>query len=136
VTGSWVGEAVRFGTVGLFQNGLNVATFALVTELGMHYRPAAVLAGLLALLVSFLLNRRWTFLGRATPVGGQAVRYVLVFGAAVALGVVLLTLLVEAAGVAEVPGQIAAILIVAPLSFLVQRSWVFRAPPRSAGPRG
>jgi putative flippase GtrA len=136
VTVPWIGEAVRFGTVGLLQNGLNVATFALLAELGMHYRPAAVLAALLALLVSFLLNRRWTFLGRATPVGAQAVRYVLVFAAAVALGVVLLTLFVEAAGAAEVPAQVAAIVIVAPLSFLVQRTWVFRAPPRSAGPRG
>jgi putative flippase GtrA len=133
---NWIGEAVRFGTVGLLQNGLNVATFALATALGMEYRAAAVLAGLLALLVSFLLNRHWTFLGRATPVGRQGVRYLLVFGAAVALGVVLLTFFVEVAGIAEVPAQVAAILVVAPLSFLVQRTWVFRAPPRSGAPRG
>jgi putative flippase GtrA len=125
VTG-WLGEAIRFGTVGVLQNGLNVATFALATGLGMHYRPAAVLAGALALLVSFLLNRHWTFMGRAAPVGSQSVRYVLVFTGAVAIGVVLLTFFVEVASIAEVPAQVAAILIVAPGSFLVQRTWVFR----------
>jgi putative flippase GtrA len=122
---AWVGQAVRFGTVGVLQNGLNVATFALATGLGMHYRPAAVVAAVLALVVSFLLNRHWTFIGHSTPVGRQGVRYALVFTCAVAVGVVLLTFFVEVAGMAEVPAQLAAILIVAPLSFLAQRAWVF-----------
>ena len=130
MTRPWVGEAVRFGTVGLLQNGLNVATFALVTGLGMGYQPAAVVAGALALAASFVSNRRWTFIGGKAPVGRQAVRYVLVFGGAVALGVVLLTLLVERAGMAEIPAQVAAILVVAPISFVVQRTWVFR--PRTS----
>lgn len=122
---TWIGEAVRFGTVGVLQNGLNVATFALATGLGMHYRPAAVLAAVLALVVSFLLNRHWTFMGNTTPVGRQGIRYLLVFAGAVALGVVLLTFFVEVTGIPEVPAQVAAILIVAPVSFLVQRTWVF-----------
>jgi putative flippase GtrA len=93
--------------------------------LGMPYRPAAVFAGVLALVVSFVLNRHWTFLGHATPVGRQAVRYVLVFAGAVAVGVGLLTFFVEVTGAAEVPAQVAAILIVAPCSFVLQRAWVF-----------
>jgi putative flippase GtrA len=135
----WLGEAVRFGTVGVLQNGLNVAAFALATELGVHYRAAAVIAGVLALVASFLMNRHWTFTGRRAPAGGQAVRYGLVFAAAIALGVVLLTFFVEVAGLPEVAGQVAAIVVVAPVSFLAQRTWVFRrptAPPRSAAPRG
>jgi putative flippase GtrA len=122
---AWVGEAARFGAVGLLQNGLNVATFALATGLGMQYRPAAVLAAVLALIVSFLLNRHWTFLGHTTPVGRQGIRYLLVFTGAVTVGVVLLTFFVEVTDIPEVPAQIAAILIVAPVSFLVQRTWVF-----------
>jgi putative flippase GtrA len=129
---SWIGEAVRFGAVGLFQNGLNVAVFALATALGLQYRAAAVVAGLLAFLVSFLLNRRWTFTGQAAPAGRQGVRYLLVFAAAIALGLVLLTLFVELTGIPAVAAQVAAIVIVAPLSFLVQRTWVFRRP---VGPR-
>ena len=129
-------EFVRFGVVGVLQNALNVAVFALLTGTGAHYRVAAVAAALVALLASFLLNRGWTFPGRRAPIHHQGARYVLVFASAVALGVVLLTFFVEVAGLTEVAGQIAAILIVAPLSFLLQRAWVFRAPPRSAAPRG
>jgi putative flippase GtrA len=130
------GEAVRFGVVGLLQNALNIAVFALATAAGVHYRLAAVVAALAALLASFAFNRAWTFPGRKGPLHRQGARYALVFASAVALGVAVLTFFVEVAGLAEVPAQVAAILVVAPLSFLVQRAWVFRAPPRSAAPRG
>ena len=130
------GEAIRFAVVGVLQNALNVAVFALATGLGLHYAPAAVLAALVALLASFLLNRGWTFPGRAAPIHHQGARYALVFASAVALGVVVLTFFVEVAGLPEVAAQVVAIIVVAPLSFLVQRAWVFRAPRRSAAPRG
>jgi putative flippase GtrA len=130
-----VGEAVRFGVVGLVQNGLNVAVFVLATGLGIHYGVAAIFAGLVAFLASFVLNRRWTFVGQVAPIHRQGLRYLLVFGSAIALGVVVLTFLVEVLGLPEVTAQVIAILVVAPLSFLVQRAWVFRAPPRSAAPR-
>jgi len=130
------GEAVRFAVVGVLQNALNVAVFALAVGLGLHYAAAAVLAALVALLASFLLNRGWTFPGRSAPIHHQGARYALVFASAVALGVLVLTFFVEVAGLTEVAAQVAAIVVVAPLSFLVQRAWVFRAPRRSAAPRG
>jgi putative flippase GtrA len=130
------GEAIRFAIVGVLQNALNVAVFALLTALGAHYAIAAVVAAVAALLASFAFNRAWTFPGRHAPIHHQGARYALVYASAVGLGVLILTFLVELAGFAEVPAQVAAILIVAPLSFLVQRSWVFTAPRRSAAPRG
>ena len=130
------GEAVRFAVVGVLQNALNVAVFALLTAVGAHYAVAAVVAAIAALLASFAFNRAWTFPGRDAPIHHQGARYALVYASAVGLGVLVLTLLVEVAGLREVPAQVVAILIVAPLSFLVQRNWVFRAPRRSAAPRG
>ena len=125
-------EAVRFGIVGVIQNTLNVAVFALATGIGVHYGIAAVVAAVTALMVSFAFNRGWTFPGRGAPVHHQGARYALVFASAVALGVVLLTLFVEVAGMPEVAAQVVAILIVAPLSFIAQRTWVFRSSRRSA----
>jgi putative flippase GtrA len=123
-----IGEAVRFGIVGVMQNGLNVAVFALATGTGVQYRIAAVVAALAALVVSFAFNRAWTFPGRSGPAHHQGARYALVFASAVALGVVVLSLFVEVAGLPKVAAQVVAIVIVAPLSFLTQRTWVFRAP--------
>jgi putative flippase GtrA len=130
-----VTQALRFAAVGLLQNGLKVAVFALLTGVGVQYRLAAVASGLLAFVASFVMNRHWTFAQRATPFHRQGARYLLVFASAIALGVVLLTFFVEVAGVSELAAQVAAILLVAPLSFLAQRTWVFRAPRRSAAPR-
>ena len=128
------GEAVRFGIVGVIQNALNVAVFALATGVGVHYGIAAVVAAVAALIASFTFNRAWTFPGRGAPVHRQGARYALVFASAVALGVVLLAFCVEVVGMSEVAAQVAAILSVAPLSFLAQRKWVFRAHP-SGTPR-
>ena len=102
---SVTGEAVRFAIVGVMQNALNVAVFALATGIGVHYRIAAVVAAVTALVVSFAFNRAWTFPGRGAPVHHQGARYALVFASAVALGVVLLTFFVEVAGLPEVAGR-------------------------------
>lgn len=125
-----IGEAARFGAVGLAQNALNVGVFALASGLGARYQVAALVAGAAALVVSFLLNRGWTFTAHSAPLGSQGARYVLVFCAAVALGIGVLTLLVELTGIPKLAGQVVSILVVAPLSFLVQRAWVFRGPAR------
>jgi len=122
-----LGQVLRFATVGAFQNAMNVATFAGLHAVGVAYRLAAVLAALAALLVSFVMNHYWTFTGSASGrLGGYLLRYSLVFGTAVFAGIVLLTVQVEMLAVPPIPAQAIAIVIVAPLSFYVQRRWVFR----------
>jgi putative flippase GtrA len=123
------GEAVRFGIVGLIQNALNVAVFALATGAGVHYRIAAVLAALAALGGELRLQPRVDVPRPRRPVHHQGARYALVSARRSALGVVLLSLLVEVAGLPEVAAQVVSIVIVAPLSFLAQRMWVFRTRP-------
>lgn len=116
----------RFGLVGVLQNGLNFCVFALAVETGVRYVTAGVLAALVALLASFGLNRYWTFRARALAgLAGQALRYALVFAACVALGLLLLAVFVEVFGLKPLQGQVAAIVLIAPLSFLLQRVWVF-----------
>lgn len=132
---------MRFAVVGVFQNAVNVATFAVVVAQDVPYRVAAVLAAAVALAVSFLLNRSWTFASAASGhIGGQALRFSVTFVTAVAAGLLLLSAGVELVGLAPIVAQIVAIAIVAPLSFLVTRAWVFRAassdPRHAAVPRG
>jgi putative flippase GtrA len=116
----------RFGLVGVCQNGLNVGVFALALNV-VPYLAAAAVAALAALVVSFVLNRYWTFgHTRTNRLAGHAARYALVFASSIGLGIAILSALVELVGLSPLSAQVAAILIVAPLSFLTQRAWVFR----------
>jgi putative flippase GtrA len=126
----WLSQAARFGAVGVLQNALNVACFALAREAGVHYRLAAVIAGFLGFALSFWLNRHWTFTGQSWTIERHVVKYTCVFAAAVAVGVLLLTFFVEVGGLPPVLAQVLAILVVAPASFAVQRAWVFAGEDR------
>jgi putative flippase GtrA len=123
-------QAARFGTVGLLQNGVNVACFALARVAGAHYRVAAIVAGFVGFALSFWLNRHWTFTGRSGAIERHLVKYTCVYVSAVALGVLLLTFFVEVTGIRPLAGQVLAIVVVAPLSFVVQRAWVFAGEDR------
>ena len=128
-----LGEVARFGAVGLAQNGLNVAVFAALVTAGAAYIVAAAAAFSAALLASYVLNHQWTFAGGGTPHREQLWRYTAVFLAASAGGVVILALLVELADWPAVPAQVAAIVVVAPLSYVGQRTFGFRMHERGAG---
>jgi putative flippase GtrA len=117
---------VRFGLVGVGHNALNLGIFAAAVNF-VPYLAAAVIAALAALVVSFILNRYWTF-GHtdSNRLAGHAARYTLVFASSIGFGIGILTALVELAGLDPVEAQAAAIIVVAPLSFVTQRAWVFR----------
>lgn len=122
-----VTQITRFATVGIVQNSINVAVFAVLHAAGVTYRVGAVVAAVAALMVSFILHRNWTFARAASGnISGHVLRYSVVFGAAVVAGLVLLTLQVEVLRVPAVLAQAIAIMLVAPASFLTQRRWVFR----------
>ena len=107
---------------------MNLAVYALlVRELGVDYRAASVAAWLVAVINNFIINRRWTFDARAGRIHFQAVRFLLVSLAAEAVSLVILTALVEGAGMRKVPAQAIAVLAATPLNFLGNKLWSFRA---------
>jgi dolichol-phosphate mannosyltransferase len=119
-------QLVRFSIVGGSGYVVNLSVYVvLVTVLGVHYLPAAVLAFCVAVTNNFLLNRHWTFKashGRATF---QAPRFLVVSLIALVFNLVVLELLVGVAGVHEVVGQATAILAATPLNFIGNKLWSF-----------
>jgi putative flippase GtrA len=127
-----VGETLRFAVVGVAQNGVNLGTYTVALLAGAPYLTAAVLAGVTALLASFVANRAWTFRhARSARAHAQVVRYALVFVVASLFALAVLSLLVELAGVPRVAAQALAIMVAAPFSYLAQRAFTFR---RRGGP--
>ena len=125
---NWL-QLIRFGLVGGVGFVVNVGVYALcVHALSIDYRIAFVLAWLVAVTNNFLLNRHWTFDAAAGSVRFQATRFVTVSLVAAAFGFLLLTLLVESAGLAKVPAEAIAVAASTPLNFLGNKLWSFRAP--------
>jgi putative flippase GtrA len=124
---NWL-QLIRFALVGGTGFIVNLAVYALcVHALSVPYQIAAVVAWLVAVLNNFVLNRHWTFDASAGRVHFQAIRFFVVSLAAfVFINLLLLTLLVEDAGLAKVPAQALAVAAATPLNFLGNKLWSFR----------
>ena len=124
---NWL-QLVRFGIVGGIGFVVNIAVYTLcVHPLGIDYHAAAVVAWVVAVVNNFVLNRHWTFDARGDLARFQAVRFFMVSLVAFGFSLLLLTLLVESAGVAKVPAQALAVAASTPLNFLGNKLWSFRA---------
>ena len=132
---NWL-QLVRFGIVGGLGFIVNLAVYALfVHPLGVDYHAAAVAAWLVAVLNNFVLNRHWTFDARGGRTHHQAARFMIVSLAAFGINLVLLTVLVESAGLAKVPAQALAVAASMPFNFLGNKLWTFpKASAQAAEP--
>jgi putative flippase GtrA len=119
-------QLVRFGAVGASGYVVNLAIYALLLELGLHYRGAATGAWVGGVLNNFWWNRHWTFKATAGRAGFQAARFLVVSLAAFGLGLLLLQFLVEVAALPKVPAQAIAVLLAMPANYLGNRLWTFR----------
>ena len=96
----WI-QLIRFLVVGSSGYVVNLAVFSLAIALGAHYIPAGIVAAL-----------------------RQGVKYFLVSLVALGANLLVLHLLVDA-GLADIPAQALAIVLVTPISFLLSRRWSF-----------
>jgi putative flippase GtrA len=123
---NWL-QLVRFGFVGGLGFVVNLAVYTLcVHAIGIDYHLAAIAAWLIAVVNNFVLNRHWTFDAGDGRVHFQAVRFVVVSLVALGFSLLILMLLVEAAGVAKVPAQALAVGASMPLNFLGYKLWSCR----------
>jgi putative flippase GtrA len=118
-------EFIRYATVGAVQNGLNLCVFAGAVACGVPYLLASVLAAIVALSVSFALNRRWTFPGRTDQTTGRAIRFVAIWVMVVLLALPVLAVLVDVVHLPRILAQAIVVLIGAPASYAAQRRWTF-----------
>jgi putative flippase GtrA len=119
-------QLLRFGAVGLASNALLYLLYLGMTSLGIGHKLAMTLAYCLGVAQTFLLNRRWTF-AHGGPAGVPFARYVATYVAGYLLNLGALLVLVDAAGYPHQVVQGVLIVLIAVLTFLAQKFWVFRA---------
>jgi dolichol-phosphate mannosyltransferase len=125
--GNWL-QLIRFGAVGASGYVVNLAVFAACVHLlRIDYRLASVLAFLVSVGNNFWLNRHWTFSAKEHHPGRQAIKFFAVSLVAYGFSYVVLTSLVDGAGVDKVIAQAIAVVAAMPLSFIGQKLWSFKA---------
>jgi dolichol-phosphate mannosyltransferase len=123
--GNWV-QLLKFGLVGGSGYFVNLAVFTLLVELAdAHHVIAAVLAFCVAVTNNFFWNRHWTFAAAEGHAGFQAARFFAVSLFGLAVNLVVLQLLVETAGLGEVPSQAIAVATAMPVNFVGNKLWTF-----------
>ena len=121
---NWM-EVLRYCAVGATGYVVNLAAF-LIADRSMTYTLAFSLAFVLAATSNFVWNRVWTFRVRHGVPHHQYVRFLTVSAMALCLDLVVLRVLVEAAGMAKVSAAALAILVATPVSFLGNKLWTFQ----------
>jgi putative flippase GtrA len=119
-----VGALLRYGAVGVAQNGAVYAVTLVLIWMGLKAWQAALILYPIATLISFAANRSWSFGGRSRQ--SQQLRkylflYVGVYPCAVALNWVQ-----EQAGVPSWLASLTTLLMGAAGMFLALNYWVFR----------
>ena len=127
---NWV-QLVKFGLVGGSGYAVNLIVFAALTAaVGLHHIPAAIGAFCVAVSNNFLWNRHWTFGAGDGHAGFQAARFFAVSLVGLAFNLVLLELLISAAGLPELPAQAVAVALSMPVNFVGNKLWTFDARQR------
>jgi putative flippase GtrA len=92
------------------------------------YPAAFALAFVAAATTNFVLNRAWTFRATGRRVSPQYARFLAVSLGSLAIDLLVLVELVEAAGAPRFAAAAIAILVATPAGYLGNRLWTFRAP--------
>jgi dolichol-phosphate mannosyltransferase len=121
---NWV-QLAKFCTVGASGYVINLAVYATLLALGVHYLLAAVCSFLVAVTNNYLWNRVWTFRHQRGHLVFQGFRFLLVSTVALGANLAFLSLLV-ALGVPKLPAQAIAIALVTPWNFVANKLWSFR----------
>lgn len=118
----------KFGLAGLTATAAHVVVLLLLVEtLGVEPVLASVPAFLTALLLSFLINHRWTFLAKGAY-SRYFSRYAIVSLAGLILNIAIMYSAVSLMHAPYLVGLGIVIMVVPGFTFLLQRDWTFSAP--------
>jgi GtrA-like protein len=122
-----VGQTVRYGIVVACGYLLAIAFYAGELEVGVSAYPAFGVVFVLNGLFNFALLRAWAFSPSGRSVGSDFGRFCVVAAASFVVNYASFAVLYSALGLHATTAQRLAILIAAPVTFLANRLWSFRA---------
>jgi dolichol-phosphate mannosyltransferase len=126
--GNWL-QLFHFAVVGGSGYVINLIVFTLLAEgADVNHLLAAVGAFVVAVTNNFMLNRHWTFRhqgAKESHAGFQAARFLTVSTVGLGVNLIVLALLVDGAGLSELPAQAIAVAVATPVNFIGNKLWTF-----------
>jgi putative flippase GtrA len=124
-------QILRFATVGVINTLLTLAIIYLLMHLGVDYRGANLAGYLVGFVVSFVLNRNWTFTHRGHWLGSFA-RWIVVAAVAYGGNLATVVMLHQWLGIDAHLAQLGGMPVYTLLSYVGGRYFAFTAPPAAS----
>lgn len=124
-------QLIRYGIVGVAQNAVGYGIYLFFTWLGADPKLVVGISYPLAMLVSFLGNKKYTF-GHKGGTAGAGGRFLLAHACSYAINLGMLAICVDRFGYPHQLVQLAAIFVCAAFLFLALKFYVFAVRPASA----
>ncbi|MCX5908530.1 MAG: GtrA family protein [Deltaproteobacteria bacterium] len=120
-----VKQFFKFGMVGVSNTVLSIVIYNGLLFAGVHYIIAYTIAFLISVINAYIWNRKFVF--KASAGGGKRtfLKVFLSYGSTFLLGMALLYILVQYAGISKSLAQILLLLITIPANFLLNKLWAF-----------
>lgn len=122
-------QAVRFGAVGFLNTAIGLSAIWLAMALGFQPLQANAMGYALGLVISFTLNRAWTFrdeqVGEARSIGSTLPRYAVAFAIAWTLNIVIVWIGLRFTGYSPYLLQFFGVATYTATFFILCRIWVF-----------
>jgi putative flippase GtrA len=119
-------QLFKFGLVGGSGYLINLAVFAVLAgNLGIYHSVAAIGAFAVAVTNNFLWNRYWTFGPGEGLAHQQALRFLSVSVASLAINLIMLEAIVANSSISELAAQAIAVAVAMPFNFLGNKLWTF-----------
>lgn len=120
------GQLIRYGISGVTGICINILTLYILTDIvGLWYLMSAVLAFCVTLIVTFSLQKYWTFKDRDNAFVTQGARYALVALSSLIAGTVLLYVAVDIFGFWYLGSQAVIMFTLAGCTFLANKYFTF-----------
>ncbi|MFE5317095.1 GtrA family protein [Paenibacillus sp. NPDC056579] len=117
---------IRFSIIGSLNSGIDIAVFAALTSISIHYLLAQGIAFFCGVINSYACNRSWTFQQQGKADHREFVKFLVLNGVVLLFTSWVLSILYTQAGLPLLVSKLASAMAGALINFTGSRWWVFR----------
>jgi putative flippase GtrA len=121
-----IGQAGKFIFSGLVTNASVYVAYLLLTVAGIGHKTAMSLMFVAGMLLSYNMNKHWTFAGHRTH-DAAFWRFMTAYAGAYVLNLLSMLVLVDHLGIPHYWVQGVNIVVISALLFIAQKYWIFKA---------